>query len=108
MIIWIMVTLKPCPKVVVASSTGPMVSSVNTREAVLASPARSMFVFRPKLKSSIYFNRVVFPIACPIFISATLQERSIAWEMVSTPSPYTLWHLMGLCPSATTRLPPQS
>ena len=86
MIIWIIVTLKPCPKLEVASSVGPIVEELNTREAVLASPARSILVFKPKLYSDIYFRNSSIPITCAIRISVTLQERSMDSPIVSHPS----------------------
>ncbi len=73
-----MVTLKPCPNEDVASSVGPIVLSLNTSEAVLASPARSILVFNPILKTFSNCKSVLAPIVSPIFINATLQDCSKA------------------------------
>ena len=60
---WIAVTLTPCPKAVVANSTGPTLSNEN--KIPLPSPFRSIPVFSPKPKFSIYLNKVSFPILLP-------------------------------------------
>ena len=57
------VTLTPCPKAVVASSTGPTLSSEN--KIPVASPFKSTPVFLPKPKFLIYLNKVSLPIRLP-------------------------------------------
>ena len=57
------VTLTPCPKAVVASSTGPTLSNEN--RIPVASPFKSTPVFFPKPNFFIYLNKVSFPILLP-------------------------------------------
>lgn len=85
-IIWIIVTLKPCPKLEVASSVGPIVEELNTREAVLCLARQIYIGLKPKLYSDIYFRNSSIPITCAIRISVTLQERSMDSPIVSHPS----------------------
>ena len=60
---WMAVTLTPCPKAVVANSTGPTLSRANN--IPLASPFKSIPVLVPKPKFLIYLNKVSFPILRP-------------------------------------------
>ena len=59
----IAVTLTPWPNAVVANSTGPTLSNLN--KIPLPSPFKSIPVFSPKPKLSIYLNNVSFPILLP-------------------------------------------
>ena len=58
-ICWIGVTDTPWPNAVVASSTGPTLSS--EKSIPVASPFRSIPVFSPKPKFLIYLNNLSLP-----------------------------------------------
>ena len=103
-ICWIGVTLTPWPKAVVASSTGPTLSSENKIPEL--SPFRSTPVFLPKPNLFIYSNSLSFPILCPKVTKPGLQEFSTTWRKVWCPWPPAFQHL--ILAFSTWMLPPSS
>ncbi len=80
------VTAGPCPKLVVASSTGP--SCLNMMPT--ASPGRSTPVLLPKPKSEIYLENTCAPSFCPTLTKPGLQDRFITPLKSSLPCPLAL------------------
>ena len=84
------VTLTPCPKAVVASSTFPTLSKGNI--IPVDSPLKSIPVLLPKPNRSRYENNFSYPNICPNFTKPGLQEFSSTCKKVCSPWPPAFQH----------------